>query len=350
MASDDDDDDDLEAQLFERELRFVADSTANGVRLDAFLTGNMRWRSRTSVQKLIDEKKVTLTRRGVPQSPVKAKTIVLEGDVANVALPKPKRDLEFSGSGGADELKVLFEDRWLLAVDKPPNVAVHPAGRNMYRTVITALKLHYLRTGDPDQDITPKLCHRLDLETSGVLLVAKDDAAHRIVSQMFREREPEKEYLAITHGVPQPRAALIDRAIGPAIGRKVSMKKWVRDDTDSADVQEARTEYEVVSTHGGDRFALVKLRLLTGRHHQIRVHCASIGHPLVGDKIYGDDEEIFIRYYEDRMTPEDEAKLMLPRQALHAHRLKIPHPITGAPLEITAPLPEDLAAFLRGAG
>ncbi len=347
MPPDDEDDDDLEAQLFERELRFVADSTENGVRLDAFLTRRMRWRSRTSVQKLIDEGKVSLARRGVEQSPVKAKTVVLEGDLAHVALPKPKRDVEFAGSGLSDELKVLFEDRWLLAVDKPPNVAVHPAGRNMYRTVITALKLHYLRTGDKDRDITPKLCHRLDLETSGVLLIAKDDAAHRAVSQMFRERSPEKEYLAITHGVPEPASGLIDRPIGPAIGRKVSMKKWIREDEEG---QEARTGYEVVSTHGEGRFALVRLRLLTGRHHQIRVHCASIGHPLVGDKIYGDDEEIFIRYYEDRMLPEDGAKLMLPRQALHAHRLKLTHPMTNAPLEVTSPLPEDLAGFLSGAG
>ena len=114
------------------------------------------------------------------------------------------------------------------------------------------------------------------------------------------------------------------------------------------DGQPARTGYEVIATVPG--FALVKIQLFTGRHHQIRVHLASLGHPIVGDKIYGPDEEIFIRYQEDRVTEDDRARLLLPRQALHAHRLKIRHPMKDAFLEITSELPDDLKEFLESRG
>ncbi|MBL8768625.1 MAG: RluA family pseudouridine synthase [Planctomycetes bacterium] len=331
--------------VFSREVAYSVDPVENGLRLDAFLTRKMRWRSRTSIQSLVKDEQVSLVRRGERTVPTRVAITVLTGDVLSVTLPKPKRDVEYeSGTRSTDAtLKKLYEDRFFVAVDKPPDVAVHPAGRNLYRTVIGELHKAYRKFDDPERDIVPKLCHRLDLETSGVLLVAKDDAAHRAVSEMFRERETEKDYLAIVYGVPAARRGIIDAPIGEAVGSAVGLKRAVREDG-----QPARTGYEVIATVPG--FALVKIQLFTGRHHQIRVHLASIGHPIVGDKIYGPDEEIFIRYQEDRLTEDDRARLLLPRQALHAHRLKIRHPMKDGFLEITSELPDDLKEFLESRG
>jgi len=333
---------DSDSLLIPEEIRFDVDPADHGRRADAFLSRRMRWRSRTSIQKLVSEGKVFYTRSGLRSEVKKSSLGLLSGDCLHVTLPKPKRDVEFEQGLGPDstELRCLFEDRYLLAVDKPPNVPVHPAGRNLYRTVITSLHLRYRRHDDPELDVVPKLCHRLDLETSGVLLVAKDDTAHRRMSEQFRERRPEKEYLAVVHGVPKDREGLIDLPIGPALGRKVSLARAIRLDVG----QPSRTRYRVESVHG--RFALLRIQLLTGRHHQIRVHLSSLGHHLVGDKIYGEDEELFLKYYDDALTPADHAQLLLPRQALHAHRLKFTHPMTGEPVEIVSSLPQDLQEFL----
>ncbi|MFG0317780.1 MAG: RluA family pseudouridine synthase [Planctomycetota bacterium JB042] len=329
--------------LYKEEIGFEADPFDEGGRLDSFLARRMRWRSRTSIQKLVQDGLVSITRQGTRRTVTKPAAAVVAGDAIAVTLPKPKRDIDFGPEGPPPDpdLPILFEDRWLVAVDKPPNVPVHPAGRNLYRTVITTLHRRYRRPDDPERDVHPKLCHRLDLETSGVLLVAKDDRAHREVSEAFRRRTPEKEYLAIVHGTPTEAEGLIDLPLGPALGMQVAMARGVRHDIG----QEARTRYRLESEHGG--FSLLRIGLLTGRHHQIRVHCAAIGHPLVGDKIYGESEEPFLKYYDDALTEEDYAKLLLPRQALHAHRLKLVHPRTGEPLEIVSELPADLREFLE---
>lgn len=328
--------------LFKEEIGFSVDPADEGTRLDTWLARRMRWRSRTSIQKLMQEGLVSITRHGARRTVTKSSSVVMAGDEIAVTLPKPKRDIDFGEEGPPPDpdLPILFEDRWLLAVDKPPNVPVHPAGRNLYRTVITTLHRRYRRPDDPTRDIHPKLCHRLDLETSGVLLVAKDDRAHRDVSKLFRDRTPEKEYLAIVHGTPNEPEGLIDLPLGPALGKQVAMARGVRHDIG----QEAQTRYRVDSIHGA--FSMLRIQLLTGRHHQIRVHCAAIGHPLVGDKIYGESEEPFLKYYDDALTEEDYEKLLLPRQALHAHRLKLMHPMTHEPLELVSELPPDLRAFL----
>lgn len=333
--------------LFKEEIHFDADPFHQGVRLDTYLARQMRWRSRTSIQKLIEAGKVELTRKGSRLRAEKSSLPIMQGDRVHVTLPKPKRDVDFGPDGPPPDpdLVVLFEDRWFVALDKPPNIPVHPAGRNLYRTVITALHRRYRNPEDPERDLVPKLCHRLDLETSGVLLVAKDDDAHRFVSEMFRERAADKEYLAIVRGTPEPPRGMIDLPIGPAIGHKVALRKAVRLDGGLP----SRTGYEVVRSCGD--FALLRVQLYTGRHHQIRVHLAAIGHPIVGDKIYGEDEELFLKYYEGRLDAADLARLLLPRQALHAHRLTLTHPMTGAVLDLSAPLPADLEGFLaRAAG
>ena len=332
--------------LFKEEIGFDADPADEGTRLDTYLARRMRWRSRTSIKKLVQEGLVSITRQGERRVVKKASAVLCGGDAIAVTLPRPKRDIDFGEEGPPPDpdLPVLYEDRWLVAVDKPPNVPVHPAGRNLYRTVITTLHRRYRRPDDPERDIVPKLCHRLDLETSGVLLVAKDDRAHRDVSKLFRDRVPEKEYLAVVRGTPDPPEGLIDKPLGPALGMQVAMARGVRWDVG----QEARTRYRVESTHGD--FSVLRIELLTGRHHQIRVHCASIDHPLVGDKIYGGDEGLFLKYYDDALTDEDFERLLLPRQALHSHRLVLDHPITKERLELESPLPKDLREFVDAQG
>lgn len=325
------------------EIVFEADPFQSGARLDAFLARMMTWRSRTSIQRLIKDGKVALHRAGSKADSVKVATIILPGDEVHVLLPKPKRAIEAILHDPNDPIvRPIFEDRWLLALDKPPGVPVHPAGQHLHRTVITALHKLYRRPDDPEKDVVPKLCHRLDLETSGVLLCAKDDDAHRLVSEQMFARTPEKEYLAIVHGAPKDDHGMIDLPIGPAIGRIIQVQKGVRYDEEG---RASRTEYWVERRFA--KFALLRIRLHTGRMHQIRVHCAAIGHPLVGDKIYGDDPTVFLRYYDGVLTEADHAKLLLPRHALHAHKLKLLHPVTEVPLELVAPLAPDMVRLLE---
>lgn len=303
-------------------------------RLDRFLAVRMQWRSRTRIVALIEEGKVVLQGRAArPSRKVRA------GEEILIELPAPKRDLELAATGGEIPLPVLYEDRHLLAVDKPPGVPVHPGGRLLHRTVITELHRRYRRYGDPARDIVPKLCHRLDLETSGVLLVAKDDAICAEVGRQLREREAIKEYLAIVHGRVAVREQVLDLPIGPAVGGRVQMRRAVR-----SDGLPSRTGIRVEAFFGG--FTLVRLRLFTGRRHQIRVHLSHLGHPIVGDKLYGLDEDLFLAYYEDRLDESLRRKLLLPRQALHATRVVLMHPVERTQLEIQSPLAPDLEAFL----
>lgn len=333
---------------FRDEVYFEAFSVDQGKRLDAFLSRQMDWRSRTSIQRLVHEGQVAVVRRGERSVANKPSATMMDRDVVYVKLPKPKRDVDASATAEQDPtLHIIYEDRWLIGLDKPPNVPVHPAGRNLYRTVITALHRRYRRLDNPELDIVPKLCHRLDLETSGVLLVAKDDRAHREVQRLIRERVPKKQYLAIVHGCPESPRGVIELPLGPSVGRKVYQSRAVRFDDLG---QPSKTGYEVLESVAAKDgvYSVLRLDLFTGRPHQIRVHLQAIGHSIVGDKIYGADEELFLKYYAGTLDDDDRARLELPRHALHAHRLTLPHPITGDTLEIVAKLPPDLQAFLDG--
>jgi 23S rRNA pseudouridine1911/1915/1917 synthase len=316
-------------------LVLEADGSEVGLRMDAFLARRMPWRTRTSVQRLMRDGKVALVGR-----PVKPARRILAGDTVYVELPKPKRDVEMLGRDS--ELEVLFEDPYLIAINKPPGVPVHPAGRLLHHTIITTLHKRLRNYEDAEKDIVPKLCHRLDLETSGVLLIGKDEQVHAEVSRQFQQRATEKIYLAIVHGEMERNEGLIDLPIGLAESSPIKKKRAVRTDGGG---KSARTRYRVEQRVGG--FTLVRLTLLTGRHHQLRVHLSAIGHPIVGDKMYGLSEDFFLRYYDGTLTEEDQRGLLLPRQALHAHRLTFHHPVRDEDVTIEAPLSDDLAAFLE---
>ena len=252
---------------------------------------------------------------------------------------------------------VLYEDAALLAIDKPSGLPVHPTARYHHHTVTARLAL--LRPGD-----FLALCHRIDRETSGVLLLAKDLESERFIKRVLEQKSGvsgvsgaaaavSKRYLCITWGVPEPRFGRIAHALKLDERNRFRVKMRTCEG-DEPDALAAATRYEVlaVRAHPTDEmrtYALVACDLETGRQHQIRAHLAAISTPIVGDKLYGPDDEIFGRGADDELTEEDRRALELPRHALHAHRLSVPHPHSPhAQTLIESPLPADLRAFWDG--
>ena len=220
-------------------------------------------------------------------------------------------------------LRVVFEDAQLLVIDKPAGLVVHPAAGRTSGTLVNALLHHVKDLSGIGGVLRPGIVHRLDRGTSGLMVVAKDDATHRALAAQFAQRNVEKEYLALVIGVPARREGEIAAAIGrdPVQRKKMSVR--------APRGREARSRYEVVEAFVGA--ALLKVRIMTGRTHQIRVHLASIGHPVAGDATYGGRHA---------------ALGSLARPALHAARLSFLHPLTGARREFRSPLPADLAGVL----
>lgn len=314
-------------------IEIVVDEQRAGARLDAALQSYLPWRSRASVCRLIDGGFVD--HRGAP---ARASRRVRAGDEIVVRIPEaPVPDVGPRGF----EIPILFEDRWLVVVDKPPGLAVHPAGRRVYGTLIHFLHQRYRRPDDPSRDVVPRLLHRIDRETSGVVAAGLDEVVHGAIRRQFEERTVEKVYLAVVHGRPPRDRGVVDRPIGPARRSAIRLKLEARDDG-----QPASTQYRVVREHGG--YSLVELVPRTGRTHQLRVHMASIGCPLVGDKIYGIDEGIFLEALDGELSAASRERLVLDRHALHAARLRFRHPGTGADVAFEAPLPADMAALVPG--
>ena len=210
--------------------------------------------------------------------------------------------------------QVIYEDADLLVVNKPAGLVCHPTKTDEYSSLISRARL-YLGPGSQ-----PRLVNRLDRETSGVTLVAKDSTTAGELGRLWEGRQVRKDYLAIVHGHPCEENGLIDAPLGKDERSKVAIKDCVR-----ADGVAARTEYSVQRrfTHSGKPFALLLVRLQTGRKHQIRIHLSHIGHPIVGDKIYGGDEDLYLALVEDRLTPEQRQRLILPHQALHAAEVRL---------------------------
>jgi 23S rRNA pseudouridine1911/1915/1917 synthase len=314
------------------------------LRLDEVLCKHLSWRSRSSLQELIRAGHVAVDAadpahangRGAFEVETRPGRRLLDGSRVRVDVPEEIRAK--IGAGASSELDVLYEDDWVIAVDKPAGVPVHPSGRHLADTMIQRVHARYgADNAGPGRVL--KLCHRLDLETSGVLLVARERRAHAELMGQFESRRTEKEYLAIVAGAPEEDAGTIEFPIGPARASAVRLKMAV-----VADGQPARTDWRVLERASG--CALLELRLHTGRQHQIRVHLAGIGHPIVGDKLYGPGEEYFLRAARGELTALDLEDLGLARHALHEHRLAFEHPATVERIEIASPLPDDLEAYL----
>jgi 23S rRNA pseudouridine1911/1915/1917 synthase len=213
----------------------------------------------------------------------------------------------------AELFQIIWEDNELLVINKPAGLVCHPTKGDEYSSLISRVRLYL------GSEAQPHLVNRLDRETSGVTLVAKDLATARELRRLWEERQVEKDYWAIVHGHLREAHGMIDAPLGKDERSRVAIKDGVR-----ADGAAARTEYWVERHFPRDHlaFSLLLVRPLTGRKHQIRIHLAHRGHPIVGDKIYGGDEDLYLALVEDRLTPEQRLRLMLPHHALHAREVR----------------------------
>jgi 23S rRNA pseudouridine1911/1915/1917 synthase len=287
--------------------RTVPDEAA-GLRLDRYLAGLSEIGSRAAAERLLAGGGVRVD--GEPA----AKSLRLAGgEVVEFDAPEqPTLEPEDVG------LRVAYEDEHLLVVDKPAGVVVHPSPGHTTGTLVHGVMEHGAAGGDEER---PGIVHRLDRDTSGLLVVARSGEAHERLKRLVQARKLEREYLALVRGRPRSRSGRIEAPIGR------DRREPTRQSLDTDRPREAVTHFEVSELVGG--YALLRVRLETGRTHQIRVHLAAIGLPVVGDPVYG--------------VPEP----ALGRQFLHATRLAFAHPFTGARVEVESPLPADLAGHLE---
>lgn len=324
------------------------------MRLDVFVKLQLRNTSRTRARVIIEHSAFSPEgRRLRPNDRVHAEQHVI---LWRPAIEEDDSELD---------IDVLYEDPWLLVVDKPPLVAVHPTARYYHSTLIKRLDAQ--RPGE-----FLSLIHRLDRETSGIVLIARTREADRAFKRLLEDRSVaemvrrpnavfealrpgerraferrakgaapiEKTYLAVTWGVPKE--GRIDVPLEPDIENPLRVKMRL---AAPGQGMQASTGVRVLRSHAG--YALVECELHTGRQHQIRIHLASIGCPVVGDKLYGPDERLLARAADNELTATDLARLELPRHALHAHRYQLPHPFTGEVLDVVSPLAADLSRFFE---
>jgi 23S rRNA pseudouridine1911/1915/1917 synthase len=209
--------------------------------------------------------------------------------------------------------EILHEDAELLVINKPAGLVCHPTKGDVYSSLISRVRLHL------GPDAQPHLVNRLDRETSGVVMVAKSDDAARELRKIWESRLVRKEYLAMVHGHVEPTRGTIEAALGKDVESQIAIKDRVR-----ADGAAARTDFVVERrfTRAEGDFTLLKVMPHTGRKHQIRIHLAHEGHPIVGDKLYGGDEDLYLALVQDRLTPEQWRRLILPHHALHARAVR----------------------------
>lgn len=297
-------------------------------RLDALLAerfpdvSRVRWRKAiNSGQVLVDGRRSKAAYR-------------LRGGEQIVATP-PESEVE-GPQPEAIPLDILFEDEHLAAINKPPGMVVHPAKGHWSGTLTSGLAYHFSQLSSVGGTTRPGIVHRLDRDTSGVIVVAKTDAAHLGLASQFEQRTTTKTYLALLAGTPDRDRDVIDEPIGPHPYHREKMA--IRRQHDSA--RSAETFYEVLERFKG--FAYVKLTPKTGRTHQIRVHMSHLGAPVLCDRLYGGRAELT----RAQLQRGEDDTILLGRQALHAHRLELRHPISDQPLSFSAPLPSDIQLTL----
>ncbi len=290
-----------------------------GQRLDKHLTGRLPDLSRARIQDLLRDGHITLNGRVA-----KASATVRLGDRLSVTIPEATpvtvvaQDIPF---------EVLFEDKDILVLNKPPGLVVHPAAGNPDGTLVNALLHHCDDLSGIGGEMRPGIVHRLDKDTSGCMVVAKNDMAHRRLSEAFAERRLSKIYLAAINGLPKEQKGRIQTMLGR---HPVDRKRMATLFDGSG--KEAVTEWEQLSVYKGS--ALIRCKLLTGRTHQIRVHMReTLGHPILGDPIYGNLKRQI---------------LPVTRLMLHAWKLSFHHPIHDQPMNFEAVVPEDFKPWMTG--
>ena len=298
-----------------------------GKRLDQFLSEADLNLSRSQAKKLIEAQFIRLNER-----PIKPSTHVGTGDRVSGILPEPT---PLSLEPEALPLSILYEDSSIIVIDKPAGMVVHPAAGNPAGTLVNALIYHCKDLAGINGVLRPGIVHRLDKDTSGVMVVAKNDGAYRHLTKQFKNRIVEKVYLAVAYGTLGKEAGSIDSEIGrhPSERKRMSIR--------TKRGRPALTQWRVLERFKGVTF--LELFPKTGRTHQIRVHLASIGHPILGDSLYG--RKAKTGAIEDPMLRK--CVETMGRQALHAHRLGFIHPQTGERVEFVSPIPKEFRDVLE---
>lgn len=296
----------------EEKLSFLIEPTTAGIRLDHLLVQQLPAISRSRIISSIKSGLIL-----VDGERCKAGQKLKAGQKVTGALYEPP-PLEVTPE--KIDFPIIFEDDSLLVISKPPGLVVHPGSGNHSGTLVNGLLYHCTNIAGVGDSIRPGIVHRLDKDTSGIMVIAKHEAVHRQLVEMFKNRDMEKEYLAIIHGVPERPEGRIIAPIGRhAVNRQ---KMAVREGSSG---RYAASSWSVVEEYGS-KYTLVRVQIETGRTHQIRVHMAHIKHPVAGDTVYGPGRN----------------NRLFPRQMLHAYKLSFMHPVTGRRQAFTAPLWDDM--------
>jgi 23S rRNA pseudouridine1911/1915/1917 synthase len=321
-------------ELFEH-YRFKADPGQSLLRIDKFLSDRLENSSRTRIQNAANAGNIL-----VNNNTVKPNYKIKPGDIVQVVLPTPPREIELIPEN--IPLNIVYEDDDVLVVNKEPGMVVHPAYGNYTGTLVNALMWHFkdlplFNTGES----RPGLVHRLDKNTSGILVIAKNEFALNRLSKQFYDRTTDRRYNALIWGTPDPREGTITGNVGRSIKDRKVMQVF-RDDTEG---KTAITHYKVLEDLG--YISLIECKLETGRTHQIRVHFSHIKHPLFNDEEYGGNVILkgttFTKYQQFIKN----CFKILPRQALHAKSLAFNHPVTGKRLSFDSDLPADMMQVIE---
>ncbi|MFA5840605.1 MAG: RluA family pseudouridine synthase [Candidatus Margulisiibacteriota bacterium] len=309
----------------ENKLLFSVQEDCAGQRIDQFLTacGAIGF-TRSQIKKLIEDGHVE-----VNSAKVKNSYKIKNNDQVSVLIP-PVQKLTVSSED--IPLQIIYEDADVVVINKPLGMVVHPAPGNYSGTLVNALLAHCTDLSGIGGVMRPGIVHRLDKDTTGLMVIAKNDLAHQSLTKQFKDKKIFKQYLAIVHGAVEPEKGLIENKIGrhPVNRQKMTVIDW---EDRKNHGKFAVTEYKVLGHYvsdEGEAYSLVELTLKTGRTHQIRVHMQHLGFPVVGDKVYG----------------KKAANLSAKRQMLHAARLGFTHPRSGEYLKFKAEMPEDMQAVL----
>ena len=322
-------------ELFEH-FRFVADKGQELLRVDKFLVTRLQKSSRNRIQQAADAGCIIVNGK-----PVKSNYRVKPEDVIQIVMDRPRYEFEIVAQD--IPLDIVYEDRYVLVVNKPAGMVVHPGHGNYDGTLVNALAWHFRDT--PDYDVNdPRLglVHRIDKDTSGLLVVAKTPDAKTNLGRQFFNKTTKREYVAMVWGRPEPPTGTVATNIGRSPKDRLQMTTFP---LDGAEGKRAVTHYEVIEPLA--HVSLVKCVLETGRTHQIRVHMRHLGHPLFNDARYGGDKVLRGIQSSTYQAFVNNCFNVCPRQALHARTLGFVHPETGEEMFFTADIPADMSALIE---
>ncbi|MEZ3589559.1 MAG: RluA family pseudouridine synthase [Muribaculaceae bacterium] len=328
------DPDEGEGGLYEH-FRFVADKGQELLRVDKFLVSRMQKSSRNRIQQAAEAGCILVNGKAV-KSNYRVKPL----DVVSIVMDRPRYELEIIAED--IPLDIVYEDDALLVVNKPAGLVVHPGHGNYHGTLVNALAYHF--RNNPDYDVNdPRLglVHRIDKDTSGLLVVAKTPEAKTLLGKQFFDKTTKREYVAVVWGVPEPSVGRIEGNIGRSLKDRLQMTVFPDGDYG----KHAVTHYEVLEKFG--YVSVVKCRLETGRTHQIRVHMKHIGHPLFNDARYGGDIILRGTTFAKYRQFVDNCFAICPRQALHARTLGFVHPVSGEEMFFSCDIPRDMSALIE---